>query len=1140
MKKIKLLLVAFAAMVSLGVNAQTWTGSDPAAGTFFLYNVGTKTFINVGDKSAGWGTNAYLTAEYGLDFTFEINQAAYNLNSRVTNGGDSHYLNTALWCDQGATPWTFTKVDRTDINAYTISNEGKYIVANAAGTDVEYTALSGTERDQWQIIGSTDILDNLNANTASGVNRTQATFFISDPDFGRNDQRRSNWSYTNSGGNVTVPGAGVSQGTAANYGCEFWNNTFDIHQNISNLPNGIYEFEISGFGTNGTTYIYATTASGTTEKVFKNQTGAANFQTALNNIDNYSGNATGLVQVTDGTLTIGVKRENNSNQDWCVIDQARLYYYGDYTFAECYGADLSALITTAQGLVAEAPIAALVNELSTAISTAQDVMANGQTEEDFANGQTALQSAVDTYNAKLTFLANYLTARTTIVANRDDNSIYTDANDAVATLNSAISTQDAAAVAATSAEEVAACVTALTEAYVTFVKAVTVNEGKYFDMTNIWIVNPTVSANVDGWTTANKVGGNGPTTNYGETEFYNATFDFYQTLTLPRGTYEFGVTGFHRAGNHATYFYAGEDKILIPGVESSVVNTMAAAKTYFDNGNGKVTLKFALENENNTINIGIVNNDTETDKWTIFRNFTLHFYGSAVDYSVYETQWNTLVETANTVKTNSDYANVTGAELTALNEAIADAPDGSSKANYIAKIDALETAIQVFTAAKTNYDLYVSELAIAQTISSTITADAPTTSAEALAAFKTLKVAEYNFVATAYPYSATSKIGEFSTWTRTGTVNGNTKNEFEALTSQHWSGTERTYYEQPKTGWDNNAWTANYTKTTTLPAGDYIIKVAARAASSGGTTASITCQGLTAPIPTLGDTGKGITTAGVASFDEGTFANDGKGRGWVWNYLPFTLTEETEVTMTVVAEATGTYQWFSVCDGELLSKNNIATAVAYDETATNTIEDVDVANVTVSRAIKEGFNTVVLPFDLTSAQVLAAFGQDTEVYAFSDEQNTDGNVKVNFNKVVAGTISANVPVLVKATAASSVQEFNGVEVVAGEAKDEGNYFDFVGVYNPTTVEADDWFIGNGALYKSAGTTNIKAFRAYLDNKGDAVEARIFIEGVETTGIEGLMKEESQKAGAVYDLQGRKVANPSRGLYIINGKKVIVK
>ena len=287
MKRIRLLLAVFAAMVGLSVNAQTWTGSDPAEGKFFLYNVGTGKFINVGDKSAGWGTNAYLTAEYGLDFTFEANNGAYNLNSQISNGGSNNYLTTALWCDGAATPWTFTKVDRTDINAYTISNGSSYIVANAAGTDIEFVALSGTERDQWQIIGSSDILANLQANTAAGVKRTVATFFISDPDFGRNDLRMTpnnfKWTFSSQGGETVIPGRGTGylgsgstdvNGNYPNYGCQFWNNTFDIHQELTNLPNGIYEFEIYGYGTKGTTYVYATTAGGTTSKVFKNQTGA--------------------------------------------------------------------------------------------------------------------------------------------------------------------------------------------------------------------------------------------------------------------------------------------------------------------------------------------------------------------------------------------------------------------------------------------------------------------------------------------------------------------------------------------------------------------------------------------------------------------------------------------------------------------------------------------------------------------------------------------------------------------------------------------------------------------------------------------------------------------------------------------------
>ena len=692
MKKLKLLLAAFAAMVTMGAQAQSWTGSAPAVGTFFLYNVGAGKFINVGDKSAGWGTNAYLTAEYGLDFNFEANGDAFNLNSQISNGGSNYYLTTALWCDGAATPWTFTKVDRTDINAYTISNGSSYIVANAAGTDIEYVGLSGTERDQWQLIGSSDILANLQANTAAGVKRTVATFFISDPDFGRNDMRRPKWAFTNNGGNVTVPGYGVNQGNVLNYGCEFWNNTFDIHQDLTDVPNGIYEFEIYGYGTNGTTYVYATTASGTTSKVFKNQTSAANFQTALNNIDNYGGNVTGLVQVTDGKLTIGVKRENNSAGDWTVIDQARLYYYGDYTFADAYGADLKALIAEAQALVDATPMAALATELASAITTAQGVMSTGETEEDFATGKENLQNAIDAYNAKLTLVSRYINVRVAALA-------------IIPELD--VTTSDADALAATTTDGINNAVATLRAAFLADLPNVTVAEGSYLDVTNVLVDNPSVSVNTEYWNSelngSDKTSGSWAVVNYGETEFYNNNFKFYQTLALIPGTWEFGVTGFHRAGNHSTYFYAGEDKILIPGVANTVVNSMADAKTYFDNGNGKVALKFLIETAGD-VEIGINNQDTQTDKWTIFRDFTLKYYG-APDYSIYETQWSEAVDAADAaLATYAEFDGFVATEKTALTTAKSNVPTPEGlKAGYLAKIQALTDATAAYIAASQKY-----------------------------------------------------------------------------------------------------------------------------------------------------------------------------------------------------------------------------------------------------------------------------------------------------------------------------------------------------------------------------------------------------------------------------------------------------
>ena len=43
-----------------------------------------------------------------------------------------------------------------------------------------------------------------------------------------------------------------------------------------------------------------------------------------------------------------------------------------------------------------------------------------------------------------------------------------------------------------------------------------------------------------------------------------------------------------------------------------------------------------------------------------------------------------------------------------------------------------------------------------------------------------------------------------------------------------------------------------------------------------------------------------------------------------------------------------------------------------------------------------------------------------------------------------------------------------------------------------------------------------------------------------TGIGATLNDKGQKDRIFYDLQGRKVSEPTRGLYIVNGKKVVVK
>ena len=1126
MKKLKLVLVALMAMMGLGASAQSWTASEVGAGDFFLYNVGKGQFLTRGN---GWGTQASVSANSALTLTLEEYDGAYKLRTNIQGSGNGleRLGDPVIYTDQSHSKnstWTFTKVaDGSNGPIYTIVSKdnhgggaGSYMTASADNTIVGPADAVTDDYGRWQLLQSW-ITNSQPVSDANGWTTSQTPTFDN--------------------GNVCA---------------EFWNKSgATIKQTLSNLTAGSYELIAVAFTRTGMT---ATLNAGSnTMSITTASTGEANNRTQANTWFN-NGNGVNKLEFTHagGSLEIGLTADNTTGDHWLVWRSFVLIYKG---------LDLSDLKAALQALIDAVPD--LESTTTTAAYNAAKNYADGidmdalTTEEAISTASSELSALVDAAKALQTDYARYNAIRTEVLAIDDDATIFTGS----ATVD--VSDADAAVAAATTVEAVNAAINLLRTAAANFITSVTVNENKYFDLTNIWVVNPTVSQNVDGWNVENLVRaeswGTGPTTNFGETEFYQSTFDFNQSVTLPAGTWEFGVSGFHRAGTYQTYFYAGEDRILLPGETSDVVNSMADAQTYFNNGNGKVALKFLLEGQSNTIKIGILNEDTGTDRWTIFRDFTLKYYG-APDYSIYQQQWEDAVTAANNAKNNSAYANVTGSELTDLNDAIDDAPDGSSKANYLEKIQALEAATQTFIAAAPSYDKYVAYRAETIALWGTdFDVAAPTAAAVAEDAIHNLNIAQYNKVVSDYPYSLTSKIGDFSTWE--GTAQVGTPREAgtpNSLDWEHWSGVTHPYYEQDGNGYSNaGGWTIQYTKTTTLPAGSYVVKVAAR--SSLGVTSSITVVNTansealapTISLPCKDNRARGIAKDGKASWsDDDEFILDNVGGGWEWRFVPFTLSDQTEVTMTFSAEASSQYQWMSIGDGELLSANNVATAVAYNDEATNTIEDVDVANVTITRTIKEGFNTVCLPFDLTLGQMEAAFGTGAEVYAFSDEVTDDSTepkqVQVNFTRVVAGTISANVPVLVKATAASEQQVFNGVQVVAptDEAKVEGTYFDFVGTYAPADVAEGDYFIGEGKLWKSEGSTNIKAFRAYIKAKDDvpASEARIvsfFIDGQETTGISD-MNRETITNNRYFDLQGRRVAQPTKGLYIVNGKKVLVK
>lgn len=124
-----------------------------------------------------------------------------------------------------------------------------------------------------------------------------------------------------------------------------------------------------------------------------------------------------------------------------------------------------------------------------------------------------------------------------------------------------------------------------------------------------------------------------------------------------------------------------------------------------------------------------------------------------------------------------------------------------------------------------------------------------------------------------------------------------------------------------------------------------------------------------------------------------------------------------------------------------------------------------------------------------------------------------------------------------------------VPVIASAAELEDNKF--IGVTEETTIDTDPAngiFVlmnpegGQGVgFYKTTGSTfTLGAHTAYLPALG--ANARSFI-GFDfdntTTAIEGVATVENRD-GEVYNLQGQRVVKAQKGLYIVNGKKMVIK
>jgi hypothetical protein len=171
-----------------------------------------------------------------------------------------------------------------------------------------------------------------------------------------------------------------------------------------------------------------------------------------------------------------------------------------------------------------------------------------------------------------------------------------------------------------------------------------------------------------------------------------------------------------------------------------------------------------------------------------------------------------------------------------------------------------------------------------------------------------------------------------------------------------------------------------------------------------------------------------------------------------------------------------------------------------------------------------------------------------------------GDVVVKKYKSVNGTtmyfetvksIEAGEPYIIKPNGSDIVNPiFKNATISKKSAKTEGTgNYSIVGVYSQKTFETNEVansyiLVSSGDLVNPTAGSTMKGMRAYFTFATTQTAApRVVIDGVETALTE-VVSSEAVSDGRIYNLRGMYVGNDAsrlaKGVYIMNGKKVVLK
>ena len=211
-------------------------------------------------------------------------------------------------------------------------------------------------------------------------------------------------------------------------------------------------------------------------------------------------------------------------------------------------------------------------------------------------------------------------------------------------------------------------------------------------------------------------------------------------------------------------------------------------------------------------------------------------------------------------------------------------------------------------------------------------------------------------------------------------------------------------------------------------------------------------------------------------------------------------------------------------------------------------------NVELARTISaDQWNSICLPFAMSSEQIAAVFGPDAEVRELTDVVGDNGSYTLEFTPVDA--MEANKPYIINDATVASNFLIKGVNYSPGtEISVTVNGMVFQGNYTyPTVLDnagGQDYYLSNNQFKSSKGGTKIKGFRAYFKDPNNMIKTLNFnIEG-SATSISGVLSDDGSVVvfpADIYSVSGSMVRSQAesleglpQGIYIIGGKKVAIR